>query len=425
MNRGLTFSLRSWFPLATRRAVIIAFILQVAALGLSHAYKFRTADNHFGFGWEMGCIGKALAEGRGFSDPYCVPSGPSAWEPPVYPFLIGGVFKVFGIYSYASAWVLLTINCLFSALTCIPVFLTAEKIFNLRVARWSMWAWALLPNVWYWSIHWVWDTTISPFILCLILLAAFSLQERLGFKLWIWFGMLWGIEALMYPALLAFLPLCGIWICWQRYKRGLGFIAGVVLASVVFFLCLTPWLTRNYLTFGKMVFIRDDFAQQLRLGNGPDADGMQMAYLQPNLSVDARRRFSEMGELKYVEVQKHEAYQFIRENPGRFARISCIRFVYYWAGIPHLGDGMLVDLPRRCLFLAWSLLALWGLVYAVRQQRPAAWLLALLFLTYPTVYYFVYANARYRHTIEPEMLILAVYAISEAQVRKSDGKKSS
>jgi 4-amino-4-deoxy-L-arabinose transferase-like glycosyltransferase len=404
------------FPQPVRRAAIVAFVLQVAALGLSHAYKFRTVDNHFGFGWEMGCIGKALAEGHGFSDPYCVASGPSAWEPPIYPFLIGGVFKLFGIYTYTSAWVLLTINCLFSALTCIPIYRIAERLFDLRVARWSMWLWALLPSVWYWSIHWVWDTTISPFILCLILLLSLGLREGSRVQGWIWFGILWGVEALMYPALLEFLPLCGLWIWFQRYKRGLKSFAGVVLASVVFFLCLTPWLVRNYLTFGKMVFIRDDFAQQFRLGNGPDADGMQMAYLQPNLSAAARRRFSEMGELQYVEVQKREAYQFVRENPGRFAQISVVRFVYYWAGIPHLGDGLLVDLPRRCLFLAWSLLALWGLIYAVRKKRPGAWLLALLFLSYPTVYYFVYANARYRHPIEPEMLILAVYAIAEAQV---------
>jgi hypothetical protein len=44
----------------------------------------------------MGCLGKSVAEGRGFTDPFCVGTGPSAWEPPLYPYLIGGVFKIFG-----------------------------------------------------------------------------------------------------------------------------------------------------------------------------------------------------------------------------------------------------------------------------------------------------------------------------------------
>ena len=407
-----------------RRAVVLSFVVQVAAIGIMHAYKMRTVDNHFGFGWEMGCIGKAIASGRGFSDPYCVPSGPSAWEPPLYPYLIGAVFKVFGVYSYTSAWILLIVNSLFSALTCIPIYRIAERTMGLKVAHWSAWTWALLPSVWYWSIHWIWDTTISPFILCLIFLTALSLEEWGGLKGWLLFGVLWGIEALMYPGLLAFLPCCGIWVWHRRYKRGLKSLAGVALATLLFLVCLTPWSVRNYLTFGKLVFVRDDFAQQLRLGNGPNADGLQMSYLQPNLSPIARQRFSEMGELAYIEVAKQEAYGFIRENPGRFALISMKRFVYYWAGIPHLGDGILVDLPRRSLFLGSSLLAMWGLIYALRQKRPGAWLFALLLLSYPTVYYFVYANARYRHPIEPELLILAVYAICSAETGRSAKRES-
>jgi len=40
-----------------------------------------------------------------------------------------------------------------------------------------------------------------------------------------------------------------------------------------------------------------------------------------------------------------------------------------------------------------------------------------LVLAYPTVYYFVFPGARYRHPIEPELLILAVFLFSEAQTR--------
>jgi hypothetical protein len=66
-------------------------------------------------------------------------------------------------------------------------------------------------------------------------------------------------------------------------------------------------------------------------------------------------------------------------------------------------------------------LALWGLARVLRQKRPGAWLFAGLVLTYPTVYYFVFPHARYRHPIEPELLILIVFLLSEAvKVKKSE-----
>ncbi len=114
--------------------VTIALLLRVGWIVVGHTYKFKTSDNNFSFGWEMGRIGAALASGRGFGDPFGPPTGPTAWEPPLYPYLIAGVFKMFGIYSKASAFVLLALNSLFSALTCIPIFLIAKRIFSEKVA---------------------------------------------------------------------------------------------------------------------------------------------------------------------------------------------------------------------------------------------------------------------------------------------------
>src|SRR5215831_13703865 len=84
--------------------ILISFSLHIAAIGIFHFYRFRTDDDHFGYGWEMGRIGRSIALGQGFSNPYGDSTGPTAWEPPIYPYLIGDVFKLFGIYSVASAW---------------------------------------------------------------------------------------------------------------------------------------------------------------------------------------------------------------------------------------------------------------------------------------------------------------------------------
>jgi hypothetical protein len=60
----------------------------------------------------------------------------------------------------------------------------------------------------------------------------------------------------------------------------------------------------------------------------------------------------------------------------------------------------------------------------LRQKRPGAWLFAGLVLTYPTVYYFVFPHARYRHPIEPELLILIVFLLSEVGKHNSQAVES-
>ena len=279
--------------------VLLAFVLQLAAIGIFRQYQTRVGEDNFGFGWEMGRVGRSIALGQGFSNPYEGHTGPTAWEPPLYPYLIGGVFKIFGIYTYASAWVLLLINSLFAAFTTIPVFLIAHRTFGPRVALWSARAWALNPYVWYWSIHWIWDTTLTPLMLALIFLAALELQQWPGWQGWILFGALWGVGALANPTMLSFLPFCGLWIWRQRFRRGLPSLGGVVLSSCVFFLVLSPWLVRNYEVFGRFVFIRDDFGLQFRLGNSKMSDGMLFATLQPNLNKLELEKFQRMGEIVY------------------------------------------------------------------------------------------------------------------------------
>jgi 4-amino-4-deoxy-L-arabinose transferase-like glycosyltransferase len=415
---------RPALPRLFRWLLPLSFVLQVAAIGAFHQYRTRLGDDNFEFGWEMGRVGRSIATGHGFSSPYDGNTGPTAWEPPLYPYLIGGVFKVFGVYSQASAWALLSINSLFATLTCIPIFLIARRTLSERVAVWSAYSWGLCPYVWYWSIHWIWDTTFTPLVLSCLFLMALELQDWPSRRGWILFGALYGVGALANPTMLAFLPFCGLWIWRQRYRRGLPSLGGVVLSSVVFFLVLTPWLVRNYEVFHRFVFIRDDFGLQVRLGNGPYADGMLMAYLQPNLNRLELEKFQRMGELAYSESCKRMAFDWIATHPGRFAVISLKRFFYYWNGVPRATGSLAPVDFRTSAFLATSVLALWGLVRALRQKRPEAWLFAGLVLTYPTVYYFVFPHARYRHPIEPELLILIVFLLSEVTWRRAPGQQN-
>jgi hypothetical protein len=271
-----------------------------------------------------------------------------------------------------------------------------------------------LPYVWYWSIHWPWDTTLSPLILSLIFLVTLEMQQLPGMRGWIIFGGLWGIGALTNPSMLSFLPFCGLWVWRQRHKAGLPSLAGVALSSAVFFVVLSPWVIRNYEVFGRFVLVRDDFGLQLRLGNWKGADGIYLFYLAPSKNQLEFDKFQRMGEFAYAEDCKRLALEWIREDPRRFAIVSLKRFIYFWDGVPRETDSRAAVDFRNSLFLATSVLGIWGAGRALRQKRPGAGLFAGLLLTYPTIYYFVFPYARYRHVIEPELFILGVFVLSEA-----------
>ena len=397
----------------------IAFALRVAWIILAHTYKFKTADDNFSFGWEMGRIGASIASGHGFSNPFGPPTGPTAWEPPLYPYLIAGVFQIFGIYSKASAFVLLTFNSACSALTCIPIFLIARRVFSEKVAVGSAWAWALLPNVMFWCTRAVWETSLSALLLAVIFWLSLTLEERDGLQPWLGFGTLWGVAALNSPSLLAFLPASGLWAWYRQAKRGKRSLAGVLAASALFCACIAPWLVRDYRTFGKFIFLRDNFGAELRLGNGNGADGTLMIYLDPPHDTYALRQFQKMGETAYIAMRKQQALAYIRADYARFAELSVKRFICFWASPPKPAQPAWVEPLKGSLFLGSSLLAWLGLGYAIRQRRPGAWLFFWMCLFYPAMYYFVYAIPRYRHPIEPELAILCVFLFVEAKKPKA------
>jgi len=411
-----TGELRAWKQVGSSGfwVVAIAFLLRVAWIVIGHTYRFKSTDNNFGFGWEMGRIGASLATGQGFSNPFGPATGPTAWEPPLYPYLTAGVFVVFGIYSKASAFVLLSLNSFFSALTCIPILRIGRRIFSERVGIASAWAWALLPNVMFWSTRWVWETSLSALVLAAIFWLTLTMEDREGWLPWAEFGLLWGVAALNSTSLLSFLPAAGLWAWSRRAKRGNKSLAGVVLAAAIFAAMISPWLIRNYQTFGKFIFIRDNFGAELRLGNGNGADGTWMEYLHPTQDAYAMRQYQSMGELAYIAMRKREAVEYIKADYARFAMLCGKRFVYFWAGSPKATRPPWMNEVKNSLFLASSVLMFWGLGRALRLRKNGAWLLFWLMALYPGIYYIVFPSPRYRVPIEPEMAILCVFVITEA-----------
>jgi 4-amino-4-deoxy-L-arabinose transferase-like glycosyltransferase len=406
--------------------VFIAVLARLALMTIGHTYKFSPRDDHFGFGWETGRIARAIALGQGFSNPFHGITGPTAWIAPLYPYFLAGVFKIFGVYSNASAWIALAVNSVFSALTCYTIYHIGREVFGTRsrVPVWAAWIWALVPSQMFWAIRFAWETSLSAYLLSVVVLLMLRHERDARLLHWIEFGALWAIIALSSPALLSLLPFFGIWWLLRQPNRAVA-VRHAAISALLFIAINVPWTLRNHETFGKPVFIRGNFGAEFRMGNGPGAEGYWMFWQHPTQDPTEFAKYHRMGEAEYVTQRKQQAMQWIRENPKKFAQITLKRVLLFWAGIPRsevIAGFDIRDLSEAAFFCS-SALSFVGLFLMLRHRLRGSFIFAVSLLVYPMIYYLTFAHERYRHPIEPMMVLLAVYPVAEA-LRNRTGKKA-
>ena len=390
--------------------VLCGLVVRVLYIVVAHSYRFSTA---YWFHWEMANLGYSLALGQGFSSPFGGDTGPSAWTAPVYPWLISLAFRAFGLSSPGAAFAMLLFNSVFSALTSWTIYRIARRVFNETVALWSGWLWALLPYAIYYAVSWIWETSLSAFLLSLLFMLTLEMEG--DDRLWPWFryGLLWGITALTNTSAIAWLPFSGCWLVCQLHRRGKRFLVPVVFSAVVFWATLMPWLVRNYSAFGKLIFVRGDLGVELRSGNNPLTDGGFVLNYHPGNNGFLYSQYKQMGEAAFVAEQGDLAKEWIVQHPQRFLIVSFRRFIFFWAGLPREG----LEQAKNLLFLGSSLVAIGGLLLASKRRVHGVFLFATLFGSYPLIYYFTFPTPRYRHAIDPELAILAVFLISSVSAR--------
>lgn len=405
----------------------VALFVRVLYITVARTYVFHGGENHFHFGWEMGRVAAALISGRGYSDPFIAGTGPTAWVPPLYPFLLAAVFKVFGIYTLLSGWVILSVNSLFSAATIPAIYKIADRCYTRRTAIWACWIWALYPAAMQYAVRWVWETSLTTMMLAWTLVLALNMggiggttfRKQQRTRKWILFGVLWGLLSLSNPAVLLLLPPCGIWILLRSANLRLG-MARAVLSAVVFCSILGPWIYRNGLAFHEFIPVRDNLGAELWAGSGPGSTGLPVnASLPVQASAPETILYKQIGEAAYVKRQGAKARSFIGAHPGHYLLISLKRIYFYWAGVPHPAERPLSNFFRELNYVFVSIAGILGLALSLRRRTPAAGLFLWAFLTIPLTYYLVTPGARFRHPLEPLICILGVYLFQSAVRRRA------
>ena len=397
-------------------ATAVAFAVRLVVVGFVYQGFLDPGRDHWEFGYEAGKIARSIITGHGFSNPYWVDTGPTAEVAPVLPYLVAGVMALFGTYTKAAALVVLALNSLASALTCIPIFFLAKKSFGLREARWATWLWVFFPYAVYFSADSMWDHALTALFLALLLLIALHLQSSTRLWGWAGYGVLWGVSALTAPVVLGTLPFLAGWICWrlQRQKRNWGIPAAA--CGLALLLTLAPWMIRNYRTFHRPVFLKDTLPMVFLDGNFGNKLHWWDGSLDPCGNNPAElAEFQRVGEQAYMAEKWRQAFEVLRSNPQIVVWRSMRRVVYMWTGYWSFQPEYLREEPfdpaNIIVCTAFTFLALMGLSRAFRKLPNIATPYALVLLFFPMVYYITHSDMAYRHPLDPEIVILSSYAL--------------
>lgn len=413
-----TRSLAKLLSLTVFAALAIRFIL---VLCVFRSVAAPTLD-HNEFGWEMGWTARSIALGHGFSSPFLPSTGPTALVPPLYPYLLAGVFKLFGLYTVKSAFVILSLNSIFSALTCVPIFFAADHALGRRAAWLSAWVWVVYPFAIYFSASMVWDYALTALLFCTCFCIAQRIHLQNNSFAWAGFGLLFGITALSNPSIAVTLPFLLLIALYKVQRvRGRWRLYGAV-TTLAFIASLTPWTVRNYRTLHTLCPVRDGFWLEFWAGNNGDTFESNPAWAHPASNPVEMQKYQTAGETAYFAQKRTLALECVKHHPLFFAEVSVRRAVRFWTGFWSFNRDYLrkesFDVPNLFFCTALTLLLLRGVARLWRTDHLATLRYLALLAIFPLTYYVTHSSMDYRQPIEPEIVILVtigLFGIEESE----------
>jgi hypothetical protein len=376
------------------------------------------------FAQETGNIAYALASGQGFSSPTRSNTGPTAWLTPVYPALVAGIFGMFGIFTLHAFYASAALNYLFSVAACVPIYFAGRRIGSVGEASLAAWLWAVFPNAIVIPFQWIWDTSLSALLAVFILLATLKLAESRRARDWCSYGLLWGFTLMTNPSLGSLLPFFLAWAAWRarpelRAEAGSALRSKLALPALsvgILIFCCIPWTVRNYVDFHHLVPLRSNFPFELWLGNNKVFDPHSPDVTAHISRYEEARTYNQLGETAFMQRKWELATEFIRTHKRLELQLVFWRFKMFWLGSFH----PVQDFERagskwiQSIFivnLLEGILAAIGVGVLTWRRSAFSFPSAAVVIIFPLVYYATHASLRYKHPIDPILLLLAAFAI--------------
>lgn len=397
-------------------------LIVVMAFGMRLAFAWNEAEKIprqfvgvVPFQTETGHIAYSLATGKGFSSPFQRDSGPTAWLTPIYPLIIAGFFKVFGVYTGAAFFAAVLLNIACSAATCIPIFYTGKRMLSVGVGAGAAWLWALFPNAIIIPFEWIWDTSLAALLAATIVWATLALAESDRWRDWCAYGLIWALTLMTNPSLASVSPFLLLWLIFRTRRAGPLQFSRPALAAVLALACCVPWTVRNFVVFHRFIPFRSNLSYELYIGNNENYDERRRG-LPTIITQDMETlRYLRMGETAFMDEEKRRALLFIRTHPAMEMKLIGWRFVDFWMGVADpwrtlaTTDSWLIRGILLGNFLSALGVLIGGVALFARRNQYAIPLVTFP-VAFPILYYLTHTSLRYRHAIDPMILLLTAIA---------------
>lgn len=403
----------------------IALLIRLVVMCFAYHISMDARFGHWYFGYEEGRVARAIATGHGFSDPLWGPSGPTAWYSPVFPYILAGVFKLFGVFTLLSCFMILAFDAIVASLICLPIFFFMRSGFTEGAALAAAWVWVFYPYSSYWSVIRIWETWLATLLLAILFWVILKLQDSSKITHWIGFGLLAGLAALTDAVVLGVLPILALWAVWRLHQQRKHWFLPAVCAVLAVILVVSPWVIRNERAFHRFIPIRDNLALEFCVGNsGNSSETMDLLagpWL-PWVNDKEWKAYQRMGEIAYFHWKGQQARAYIEAHPIWFVGMTVRRIVFVWTGIwsfsAHYENEQTLDFLAMPLLTLLSVLTFLGLRRAFCERGVnVAMPYALMLFFFPLIYYLTHVERWYRCAMDPFIVALAAYEVhSRAKV---------
>ncbi len=382
---------------------------------------------------EMYEIAQGYARTGVVSDAYHFGSGPTAHAAPLWPLLIGGVYRLFGLHSALSEYVLTALSLLLVA--------ASVLLFERVMARLGTPAWARLAAVAFVALVPLnfelevellrtWEQAAAAAIMALFLWLALQLDARPERPRPLELA---GLAALVAPVTMispaAALGAYGCLGLLALRRRGVLAVPAVTALSLLFVVLLSyPWALRNERVLGEPVWSRSNFGFVF-------AEGFHAAAVAP---ADPKRVFIDrMAEIDPFERAKGFAALTAAGGEPGYNRYWTAR-TWAWVGahridaariaVRHVGEFFL---PPQWLWRAYTDDAklvggkqalVWGIAilgflavaWGLRRRDQRYWYVLAMLVLPVAPYILAQPVLRYRYLITTLLVFLAADCVGRA-----------
>lgn len=389
-------------------AIVLGLVVRIAYVIAMRDHELLNDEHYYDL------AGHLARDGHWFwgTAPYGNPH-PTFWKTPGYPFFLGVAYNILG----GATKVQLAQACL-QPLTIGLTWLLARRLFpNPRIALASAFVVAVYPFAWQYTTLLYPESLAMPAVLLLLVI---GLDRTPTPRRAAALGLATGLVVLIRPNAFVFLfALLAGWLIAQPGRRTLRHGAVAVGLSVV---CLVPWTIRNYdISGGAFVPLSvQDGAISGVFNDDAANDNISPWAWRPVPSRDVDIFETPRSDAQVLHDLRSRGLEYIRDHP------SSIPKAFFWNGITRFWDlrrprhvtndivtyegGVkwvtLVGLGMYWLMLPFALLGLWRL-----RERRAVFVPLVLIGALLSLSTTVGSGTRYRSTLEPLIVMLAVSAL--------------